>query len=120
MLQLTPKSVIFIATVHVDFRKGINGLAATVKNRFDLEPFNGDFFMFYNKSKTSFKILSYDGAGFWLFTKRLSQGKFIYRPQNTQKEPYQQICCKILHILINNGDPSSIKFPKDWRSLRSD
>jgi hypothetical protein len=25
-----------------------------------------------------------------------------------------------LHILINNGDPSSIKFPKDWRSLRSD
>lgn len=79
MLQLTPQSVIYIASVAVDFRKGIDGLAGFCKNSFNLDPFSGALFLFYNNNKNSFKILFYDGQGFVLVAKRLSQGRFQYK-----------------------------------------
>jgi transposase len=118
MLQLTPQSVIFVATVHIDFRKGIDGLIAVCKQKFSLDPINGSIFLFYNKAKTTIKILSYDGQGFWLCTKRLSQGTFYARKvQANVTVTYQQVCYRSLYILINNGDPRSAKLAKDWRSL---
>ena len=64
MLQLTPNSVIFVATIHVDFRKGIDGLIAICKLKLAINPFNGSIFLFYNKKKTTIKILAFDGQGF--------------------------------------------------------
>ncbi len=56
--------------------KGIDGLIAVCKQKLSVDPFNGSLFLFYNKSKTSIKILSFDGQGFWLCAKRLSKGNF--------------------------------------------
>ena len=130
MLQLTPQSVIFVATCHVDFRKGMNGLAAFCKNNLFINPLNGSLFLFYNKSRTTIKILAYDGQGLALFIKRLSEGKFKANPikdfahKNTLADNNYnnclQICHRLLQVLINNGDPTTIKFSKDWRPLRSD
>lgn len=119
MLQLTHQSVIFVATVNVDFRKGIDGLIAFCKQKLILDPISGALFLFYNKSKTTIKVLSYDGQGFWLCTKRLSQGKFKYKVQPLNGSTYKQICHRSLHILINNGDPASVKLAKNWRPLSS-
>ena len=47
MLQLTPQSVIYIATKSIDFRKGIDGIAGFCKNSFSLDPFSGALFLFY-------------------------------------------------------------------------
>ena len=119
MLQLTPQSIIFVATIYVDFRKGIDGLIAICKQKLSLDPFNGALFLFYNRSKTSIKILSYDGQGFWLCVKRLSKGSFKAKPNpdSTLAATSYRICYRSLHILIYNGDPSSIKLAKDWRSI---
>jgi transposase len=118
MLQLTPQSVIFIATIHVDFRKGIDGLIAICKLKLSIDPFNGALFLFYNKSKTTIKILSFDGQGFWLCTKRLSKGKFIAKLNHTSSSNSScQTCYRSLHILIHNGDPNSAKLANDWRHL---
>lgn len=120
MLQLTHQSVIFVATINVDFRKGIDGLIAFCKQKLTLNPINGALFLFYNKNRTTIKILSYDGQGFWLCTKRLSQGKFNCKIQPlNNNSTYKQICHRALHILINNGDPASVKLAKNWRPLRS-
>jgi transposase len=131
MLQLTPLSVIFVASCYVDFRKGIDGLAAFCKNTFVLDPLNGSLFLFYNKSRTTIKILAYDGQGFVLFIKRLSKGTFKANPaqdflgKNTASSGKGcnnnciQICHRLLGVLINNGDPLTISFAKDWKSLRS-
>ncbi|MEY3193580.1 MAG: putative transposition helper protein [Bacteroidota bacterium] len=116
MLQLTPQSVIYVATIHVDFRKGIDGLAAICRQKFTREPLNGALFLFYNKSKTTIKILAYDGQGMWLCTKRLSTGKFTYKITNTDSH-HQQICYRSLYILLNNGNPNSADLAKDWKSL---
>lgn len=117
MLQLTPQSVIYIASVAVDFRKGIDGLAAFCKNSFNLDPFSGALFLFYNNNKNSFKILFYDGQGFVLVAKRLSQGRFQYKNKLTDGISYQQICHRALHVLINNGNIHDVKFSKNWRSI---
>ena len=76
MLQLTPQSRIFLATEPVDFRKGIDGLAAVCRQVLGDNPLSGAIYVFRNRSGTTLKILFYDGQGFWLCTKRLSQGRF--------------------------------------------
>ena len=119
MLQLTPQSTIFVATIHIDFRKGIDGLIAVCNQKLTINPMGGALFLFYNKSKTTIKVLSFDGQGFWLCTKRLSQGKFKYKIQSLNGSTYQQICHRSLHILINNGDPLSAKLAINWRPLSS-
>lgn len=117
MLQLTPQSIIYIASVAVDFRKGIDGLAGFCKNSFNLDPFSGALFLFYNNNKNAFKILFYDGQGFVLVAKRLSQGKFQYKNKVKDCSKYHQICHRALQVLINNGNIHDVKFSKNWRSI---
>ena len=119
MLQITPQSTILVANQHVDFRKGIDGLAAHCRNHLNTEPMSGTFFLFYNKKATTIKILTYDGQGFWLFVKRLSKGIFKNKPKISANNMAQKICHRALLILINNGDPIAANIAKDWRSLRS-
>lgn len=80
MLQLTPHHTILLAIHPVDFRKGIEGLAAICRLRLLEDPFSGKIFVFTNKPRTSVKILIYDGQGFWLVMKRFSQGKLLWWP----------------------------------------
>jgi len=128
MLQLSPQSIIFVATSYVDFRKGIDGLAAFCKNTLGVNPLSGSSFLFYNRALTTIKILTYEGQGYILFTKRLSSGKFKACPKSlkintklfaSKNDHSRQICHRLLYVLINNGDPSTVKFSKDWKNLRS-
>jgi len=80
MLQLTPQSRIFVATEPVDFRKGIDGLAAVCRQVLGDNPLSGALYVFRNRAGTTLKILCYDGQGYWLCTKRLSQGRFTWWP----------------------------------------
>ena len=122
MLQVTPSSIIYMASTHIDFRKGADGLCAICRNQLAINPLDGAIFLFYNRLKTSIKILAYDGQGFWLCSKRLSQGKFVWK-SNSNIYPSQsktpltvtQICHRILQVLINNG--SGVTFANEWRKV---
>jgi len=76
MIQVTPHMKILLAVEPVDFRKGIGGLAMLCRTVLKTNPFSGAVFVFLNKARTSIKILMYDGQGYWMCQKRLSQGKF--------------------------------------------
>lgn len=117
MLQLTPQSLIFVANLPVDFRKGIDGLCALCKQKLSLDPLSGSLFLFYNKSKTAIKILSFDGQGFWLCAKRLSKGSFKGTSKDPSPDPYRKICYRAMHILIHSGDPDSAKLGKNWKPV---
>jgi transposase len=82
MIAITPHIRILCATSPVDFRKGIDSLAAYTKKVLLSDPFCGYLFVFVNSKKTSIKILVYDGQGFWLCQKRLSKGRFCFWPQS--------------------------------------
>jgi transposase len=80
MLQLTPQSRIFLATQPVDFRKGIDGLAAVCRQMLGANPLEGAIYVFRNRTGTALKLLLYDGQGYWIMMKRLSQGHFAWWP----------------------------------------
>ena len=115
MLQVTPQSKIFIATTVIDGRKGINGLAGTCRKKLNSEPLSGAIFVFRNKAKNTIKILCYDGQGFFLCIKRLSQGKFTWWPNSPSEA--SALSYRELQILINNGNPTKVNFSKDWKPL---
>jgi transposase len=61
MIQITPQMRIFLAVEPVDFRKGIDGLAALCRQKLQCEPLEGALFVFSSRRRTSLKILVYDG-----------------------------------------------------------
>jgi transposase len=76
MLAITPQMKILVAIEPADFRKGIDGLVRLCKDALGEDPFAGTVFCFRNRRKTAIKVLMYDGQGFWLSHKRLSEGRF--------------------------------------------
>jgi transposase len=115
MLQVTPHMRILACMQTVDFRKGIDGLAAICRNQLKQDPHEGTLFLFRSRSRCSIRILMYDGQGFWLCTKRLSKGRFKWWPQGTLESAVMQSW--ELQTLFGNGDPSFAKFDKDWKKI---
>lgn len=67
---------VLVATKPVDFRKGIDGLAALVQEQLRLDPYAGTVFVFRAKRADRLKLLVWDGSGLVLLTKRLEGGPF--------------------------------------------
>ena len=83
MLHLTIQTPILLASKPVDFRKGIDGLAAMCHRVFHQNPRSGTLFVFKNRSGTMIRILVYEHNGYWLMTKRLSKGRYRGWPKHT-------------------------------------
>ncbi len=69
----------------IDFRCGIDKLAKISEQTSRLDSKCGALFMFRNRPDTSFKLLMFDGTGFWLCQKRLSQGRAKYWPKTVEE-----------------------------------
>ena len=115
MLQLTAQSRVFLAVAPADFRRGIDGLAALCRQRLGENPMEGAVFVFRNRRGTSLKLLCYDGQGFWLCQKRLSQGRLKWWPPSAQAS--ERLSARELLILLWNGNPKSVELGEDWRRV---
>jgi transposase len=115
MLQLTPQSRIFLATQPVDFRKGIDGLAAVCRQVLGENPLEGAVYVFRNRTGTALKLLLYDGQGYGMMMKRLSQGRFAWWP--TSVDARVPLSARELLILLWNGDPERAQMAQDWRRV---
>jgi transposase len=116
MLQIAPQMRILVCVEAVDFRKGIDGLVQLCKATLSEDPFRGTVFAFCNRRRTSVKVLAYDGQGFWLCQKRLSQGQFRWWPSGAN-EPATKLAAHELHVLLSAGDPSGTKAAPEWRAV---
>jgi len=101
MIQLSHQTPILLATQAADFRKGIDGLSALCRLTLEQDPRNGTCFVFINRSRTMIRILAYDGTGYWLMTKRLSQGRYKHWPKHGQAISVMQ--AKQLRMLLQNS-----------------
>lgn len=118
MIQITPHMRIFLAIQPVDFRKGIEGLKAQCRNELRKDPFTGTLFIFRNKNRTSLKMLVYDGQGFWLFMKRISQGRFKWWPDGAiEGKKIYDMHAHELQILIWNGNPDKNRISNLWKPI---
>ena len=78
MIAVPPGVRILLAAQPVDFRKGMDGLAALVQQALRADPFQGDVFIFRPRRTDRVKILVYDGTGLVLYAKRLEAGRFSW------------------------------------------
>jgi transposase len=78
VLTISPAVRIYVATGPTDLRRSIDGLAAVVRERFDLDPLSGHLFLFRNRRGDRLKILAWDQGGFWVLYKRLERGTFAW------------------------------------------
>jgi transposase len=116
MIQITPQMRILLALEPIDFRRGIDGLAAICRQILNQDPLSGTLFVFCGRSRQSIKILVYDSQGLWLCQKRLSSGAFSAWPK-TGAKPAQTLTAHQLYTLLWNGDPSQSNTAPIWKPL---
>ena len=113
MIQITPHMKILVAVEPVDFRRGLDGLAAVCRQALKTDPLSGALFVFTSRRRHAIKCLVYDGQGFWLCQKRLSKGKFTGWPKadgaSIRWDPLQ-----LQALLLNGNPPQSTLF---WKAL---
>jgi transposase len=71
-----PAARVMVASRPVDFRKGMDGLAALVKERMRADPFSGVIWVFRARRADRVKLLWWDGTGLVMLSKRLESGSF--------------------------------------------
>ena len=117
MIQVTPQMRVLVAVEHVDFRRGIDGLAQLVRERLSADPFSGFVFVFRNRGQTAVKVLVYDGQGYWLCHKRLSAGRFRYWP-SSDGQASRSLLAHELSVLLSGGDFTKVQGAAEWRAVR--
>ena len=118
MLQITPQMKILVALEPADFRKGIDGLVRLCKESLQQDPFAGTVFVFRNRRGNAVKVLVYDGQGFWLCHKRLSEGRFRWWPSATVTDAKAQaLAAHQLSVLFSAGNPDRTAAAPDWRPV---
>ena len=78
MLDLSKIENIYLAPGATDLRKSIDGCSNVVQYQMFLDPFSPSIFIFCNRTKTTIKVLEWDGNGFWLLYKRLEKVRFQF------------------------------------------
>jgi transposase len=116
MIHVAPQMRILVAVAPVDFRRGIDGLARVCREALSSDPFSGTVFVFRNRRGTSIKLLAYDGQGFWLCQKRLSEGRFRHWPQSADSVQ-RELLAHELSVLLAAGDPERTLAAPQWRPL---
>jgi transposase len=110
MIQITTLHHLYLWIEPIDFRKGLDALIGLCRQNIG-SPYDGTIFAFRNKSGIAVKLLVYDGTGFWLCTKRFSQGKLNYWPKSLD----EHICATTMTIILNQGRPAQMS--PAWRQL---
>lgn len=116
MIAVMPQMRLLVAVEPVDFRRGIDGLVAVCRQRLQTDPMSGAVFIFGSRSRKSIKILAYDGQGYWLCQKRLSQGRFRWWP-TSNRQPTLGLNVQQLQLLLWNGNPDEVQTAPLWRPL---
>lgn len=75
---------IYIVCGYTDMRKSIDGLAAVVKQTYDLDPFSNHLFLFCGRRCDRLKALHWEQDGFLMMYKRLENGRFQW-PRNANE-----------------------------------
>lgn len=116
MIQLTPQMRILVAVEPVDFRRGIDGLSRVCREVLGADAMSGAVFVFRNRRATALRVLTYDGQGFWLCHKRLSQGRFRYWPAGPGRVRGELLAHE-LQVLLAGGDPERTQAAPQWRPI---
>ena len=115
MIQITAQMRVLVAIEPVDGRKGIDSLARLCQEKLAEDPFSGCVFVFRSRSGSAIRLLTYDGQGYWLCTKRLSTGRLQWWPRAPGATV--RLAARELQVLLWNGCPDQAAMADDWRQV---
>jgi transposase len=75
---------IWLACDVTDLRNGFDGLAAIVQTKLCEHAYSGQLFAFRGRRGDRIKLLWWDGDGLCLFSKRLENGRSVWRHQSRE------------------------------------
>lgn len=82
---------IYLRCGYTDLRRGIDGLAMTIKGELGLDPYEqGSIYLFCGRRADRIKALVYEGDGFTLLYKRLADGRFQWPRNETEVKDLTQ------------------------------
>jgi transposase len=116
MISITPQMRVLVCIEPADFRRGIDGMARMCREALHEEPFSGTVYVFRNRRATAIKLLVYDGQGFWLCHKRLSESRFRCWPSHGRNGG-ARLEAHELQVLVFGGDPGAAKAAPFWRRV---
>ena len=76
MLKFSNSTRVFIFGEAMDMRRGFEHLTSLVRKEFEEEFLSHALFLFLGMNRRRLKLLTFDGTGLVLVTKRLEQGLF--------------------------------------------
>ena len=103
---------VLVAMRPVDFRRGADGLAATVQHELRQDPFSGTIFVFRTKRADRIKLLVWDGSGLVLIWKRLENGAFRWPPI---RDGVMKLSGAQMGALLDGLDWSRLHAPRQGR-----
>lgn len=109
MLNISHHHRYFLYRGITDMRKGFDGLSGLVRNNMQIDPLNGDVFLFFNRRVNQVKLLQWDRDGFALYYKRLERGTFEI-PQGGETK----INAEILNCILQGISLQSIRKRKRY------
>jgi transposase len=116
MFTLNAALAVYLHRAPVDFRKGMNGLAALVEQEMCVSPFASAYFVFANRRRDKVKLLFWQSNGFWLCCKRLETDRFVW-PRAT--EAVVKLTAQQLHWLLEGFDLAAMKGHRPLRYQRA-
>lgn len=114
MLSIPESARIFVARDPVDFRRQFDGLAAIAREQFQMDPFSGHVFVFFNKRGDRTKILVWQHTGFWLFYRRLEKGTFDRLVDVNADAECVEVEARRLRLMLDGIDLTRAKFRRHF------
>lgn len=99
----TEDKAVYLACGPTDMRKQIDGLAETVISVFGLDAFSSALFVFCNRKRDILRVLEWDTDGFWLHTKRLERGHFMWPADRGDQEAMGISGPELLQVITNTA-----------------
>lgn len=114
MISLPAKVPVYVVHEPVRFSCGIDGMRGLCLKVVGKDPLECGYFLFVNKSRNQIRVIWYDGQGFFLTTKRLSQGTFKRWPKFGENE-FSVVEYFQAQGLLNDGFHDEKMFHPVWK-----
>lgn len=105
MFRLPADLPVYLHRAPVDFRLGINGLAALVEHAMGRDPLARAAYAFCNRRGNRIKLLLWGRNGFWLLMKRLEADRFVW----PRSEAVRALSAEQLHWLLDGIDIEALR-----------
>ena len=114
--MLTPHTRVYVHKEATDMRKSFEGLTFLARNVVQKDVMSGHLFLFFNRTRTSVKVLYWDKSGFALWYKQLQQGTFR-RPAKDELTGAELVC--VLEGIDFEKTPKRKRFSYEFSSAHS-